>query len=182
MQLAIRFQSTKSVPHTDENLRLNIKTAMCREHPLDRKCRHSLKRSKIGSRVSGGVIGKQCVFVDQIAGKKIAAIFLPKAHMSRRMSGSMQHLNAAASDINYVVILQRSCWSTLKKLILVYIITFRQLTAVDYHTFDLLHSQRKFAAQPIQFILMSVKIRKIFVTSDMIPMDVGGNGSNRFVR
>lgn len=69
MQFAFRFQLPKGVTHSGKYFRPDIQTVMCREDLFDWKCRHSLKRSKIGSRVSGRVIRKQRVLVDKVAGK-----------------------------------------------------------------------------------------------------------------
>ena len=84
--------------------------------------------------------------------------------------------------INYVAIFQHPCRSTLKELIFVNVISFRQVTSINYHAPDLFHSQREFSVKPVQFSLMSIKIRKIFKTAHMIPMDMSGDSGNRLVR
>ena len=64
---------------------------------------------------------------------------------------------------------------SLKEFISIYIIAVRQTATVDY--IFLYHFQRlwKAAIKPIEFFLMYIEIRIIFMSSDMIPVNMRSN-------
>ena len=116
-----------------------------------------------------------CLYKPSLRGKKITALLFPEAHMPWRMAGRMQNLNAAVSYINHIIVLQHLCWCTLKELIVIYIITFRAGHS-GQRPYSLICSivRGNSPLSQLKFIFMSIKFRKVFVTANMIPVNVSG--------
>ena len=58
MKLSIFLELPKCLPHTNQDLGLDIQLMVCRKHSFYRQCCNFFKRSKICGRVSRRVIRK----------------------------------------------------------------------------------------------------------------------------
>jgi hypothetical protein len=94
----------------------------------------------------------------------------------------MQHSHTAPSEVNFVAVRENPCRCALKELVGADIIPLRQNTAVDHHVPDLFYGKRELAIQPIKLLAVRIKVGEIFMSADMVPVDVGGDGDDGLVR
>ena len=179
---AICMELSERIPHTDYDFRLNIKRMMSGEHPFCRQTRNLLKRLQISIRVSGWKSRRKHILIHQITRIEITFFLLPKTHMPRRVSRHVQNLYPSSPDIDRLAPMQHLSRSSLEKFIGTYIVSIRQIAPLRYILLYLFQRLRKSAVQPFKFRFMRIKIRVIFVASDMVPVNMGGNGYDRLVR
>ena len=178
-QLSRGFQLPEGIPHPVQHFRLDVQAVVGREDPLHRQPGDPLHGRQIGRRVGGGIVGEEDVLINQVAGEEISGLPLEKAHMARRMSGGMQHLQRPPAQVDGIPVPQDAGGAALEHGVVFNAEILRRLAAVQHHLPDGLYGQREFAVQPVQLRLVGVKIRVTGVAADVVPVDVGGHGCHR---
>ncbi len=101
--------------------------------------------------------------------------------MPRRVSGSVQDLDTSAADFDNIMIGQHPCRSSLKYCVAAHVVAVGKLAAVGDHSLYRFRGQREFPVQPVQFLGVGAELGEIFVTADMIPMDMSGDRRNGLI-
>ena len=172
------FKFAESVPHADNDFGHDIQRMMSGKYPGGRQLGYLFQRGEISGGVGRGIVCEQRILVHQVAGEKISPFLFPKAHMPRGVSRGMQHFDLAPANINYIMVAQYPCRSTLKHDIAAYVKALGQLAAVRDHAHDSFGGQRKLPVKPIQIISVGIKIGELSVSAGMIPVDMCGYGGH----
>lgn len=143
-------------------------------------CSHPFYRLIEKLRIRGWIKGIKTALVNQITRIKVSSFRFIKTTVPRRMSWRVDHLNFPSTQVQPIAVSQNPLRITMIDLIRIHIKScwkiawhFRQILLCNLQRYG------KLNRKPILFRLMYSDIIKIFVPTDMIPVNMSCNHHNR---